>query len=71
MNKSSLSNMSKNNNMPARIAFIKKITENDNIVKIDPLVDFNQSDTEYYTNYTNGTSSEGSFDTNVIMKKKN
>ena len=70
MNKSSLSNMSKNNNMPARIAFIKKITENDNIVKIDPLVDFNQSDTEYYTNYTNGTSSEGSFDTNVILKKK-
>ena len=52
---SSLSNISKKNTLTSRIKFIKQITSNSNntnySVPLEPLVDFDQLDTEYYTNY--------------------
>ena len=71
---SSLSNMSKKHTMLSRIKFIKQITtgcNNSESIKLEPLVDFNQTDTEYYTNYNTGSSSsEGSFDTKTLLKKR-
>jgi serine/threonine protein kinase len=73
---SSLSNISKKNTLTSRIKFIKQITSNNSkntnySVPLEPLVDFDQLDTEYYTNYNNGSaSSEGSFDTKTLLKKR-
>lgn len=72
MSKSNSSDSLKNNknkdSLPCRIEFIKELLKDK---KLDPLIDFNNTDTEYFVpQFKDENASGESYDTRVVLKKR-
>jgi hypothetical protein len=61
------SNISNKETIPKRINSIKEMLEGK---EIEPLIDFDNTDTEYFLNDNKSYDSNGSYDTRIVLKKK-